>query len=133
MQKNFLGIDYGEKRIGLALGNDAERIAHTFKIIHKINELDDIVPAKDIQAFVIGLPIQPDGTEGKTAEMVRLFAARLEEKFCLPIYWIDERKSSVAAEKCLKETLYMRPDKRKDILDAESARIILQRWFDAQC
>ena len=130
MQKNFLGIDYGEKRIGLAIGNNAEKVAHTFKTIHKLNELDDIVPAKDIQAFVIGLPLQPDGTEGKTAEMAHLFANRLAEKFNLPIHWIDERKSSVAAESFLKDTLFMRPDKRKNILDAESARIILQRFFD---
>ena len=130
MQKNFLGIDYGEKRIGLAIGNNSEKIAHTFKIIHKINELDDIVPAKEIHAFVIGLPLQPDGTEGKTAEMAHLFANRLQEKFNLPIYWIDETKSSVTAENYLKNTLFMRQDKRKNILDAESARIILQRWLD---
>jgi len=132
MQKNFLGIDYGEKRIGLALGNDTEKIAHTFKIIHKITELDDIVQAKNIHAFVIGLPLQPDGSEGKTAEMARQFARRLQEKFTLPIHWMDERKSSVAAENYLKNTLYMRPNKRKNILDAESASIILQRFFDAQ-
>ena len=131
MQKNFLGIDYVEKRIGLALGNDTEKIAHTFKIIHKMNELDDIVPAKNVHAFVMGLPLQPDGTEGKTAELARMFATRLEEKFHLPIYWVDETKSSVAAESYLKDTLFMRPDKRKNILDAESARVILQRWFDA--
>ena len=131
MEKNFLGIDYGEKRIGLAFGNSGDRIAHTLKIIHKMNELDDIVPAKQIHAFVIGLPLQPDGTEGKTAEMARMFATRLKEKFNLPIYWVDETKSSVQAEKYLKDTLFMRPNKRKDILDAESARVILQRWFDA--
>ena len=130
MQKNFLGIDYGEKRIGLALGNNIEKIAHTFKIIHKMNELDDIVPAKNIHAFVIGLPLQPDGSEGKTAELAHLFANRLQEKFRLPIYWIDETKSSVSAENYLKNTLFMRQDKRKNILDAESARVILQRWFD---
>ena len=132
MQKNFLGIDYGEKRIGLALGNNTEKIAHSFKIIHKITELDDIVQAKSIQAFVIGLPLQPDGSEGKTAEMARQFARRLQEKFPLPIHWVDERKSSVAAENYLKNTLYMRPNKRKNILDADSASIILQRFFDAQ-
>jgi len=130
MQKNFLGIDYGEKRIGLALGNNAEKIAHTFKTIHKINELDDIVPAKSIHAFVIGLPLQPDGTEGKTAQLAHQFASRLAEKFALPVYWMDERKSSVAAENYLKNTLYMRPNKRKNILDAQSACIILQRFLD---
>lgn len=129
MEKNFLGIDYGEKRIGLALAGEQERLARSFKIIHKLNELDDIVPAKNVVAFVIGLPLQPDGTEGDTAASARLFATRLEEKYNLPVYWQDERKTSTAAESYLKETLYMRPDKRKEVLDAESARIILERWL----
>ena len=130
MEKNFLGIDYGEKRIGLALADDNERIARGFKIIHKLNELDDIVPAKNVFAFVIGLPLQPDGSEGESVANTRLFVARLKEKYGLPIYWQDERKTSVAAENYLKEGLFMRPDKRKDVLDAESARIILQRWLE---
>lgn len=129
MEKNFLGLDYGEKRIGLALAGEKERIARAFKTIHKLNELDDVVPAKDVVAFVVGLPLQPDGTEGNTATSARLFAARLEEKYKLPVYWQDERKSSVAAENYLKEGLCMRPNKRKEILDAESARIILQLWL----
>ena len=129
--KTFLGIDYGTKRIGLALGNDAEKVARPFKIIHKINELDDIVPAKDITAFVVGWPLQPDGTEGKTCHQVQLFCDRLKEKFGLPIYFVDERLSSKKSEEYLRDTLFMRPDKRKDILDAESARVILQSYFDA--
>ena len=129
MEKNFLGIDYGAKRIGLALAGEQERLARSFKIIHKLTELDDIVPAKNVTAFVIGLPLQPDGTEGETAEHARLFAARLSEKYGLPVFWQDERKSSVAAENYLKEGLCMRPNKRKEILDAESARIILDRWL----
>ena len=130
MEKNFLGIDYGEKRMGLALAGETERVAKAFKIIHKLNELDDIVPAKDVVAFIVGLPLQPDGTEGDTAANARLFATRLEEKYGLPVYWQDERKSSVAAENYLKEGLCMRPNKRKEILDAESARVILQRWLE---
>jgi putative Holliday junction resolvase len=130
MEKHFLGIDYGSKRIGLALAGEKERIAKAFKIIHKITELDDIVPAKDVIAFVIGLPLQPDGTEGETAQNARLFAKRLEEKYHLPIYWQDETKTSLRAESFLKEALFMRPDKRKAVLDAESARVILQQWLN---
>ena len=129
MEKNFLGIDYGTKRIGLALAGEKTRIAKPFKTIHKLSELDDIVPAKDVCAFVLGLPLQPDGTEGETAANARLFSARLEEKYHLPIYWQDERKTSTTAENYLKETLYMRPNKRKEILDAESACVILERWL----
>ena len=129
--KTFLGIDYGLKRIGLALGSDAEKIARSFKIIHKLNELDDIVPSKNVAAFVVGWPLQPDGTEGETCHQVQLFCNRLTEKFGLPIYFVDERLSSKKSEEYLRDTLFMRPDKRKDILDAESARVILQSYFDA--
>lgn len=130
MEKNFLGIDYGTKRIGLALASETERVSRTFKIIHKLNELDDIIPAKNISAIVIGLPLQPDGTEGDTAANARLFAQRVQEKYKIPLYWQDERKTSVQAEDYLKNTIFMRPDKRKNILDAESARVILQLWLD---
>ena len=130
MEKNFLGIDYGEKRIGLALAGEKTQLAHAFKIIHKLRELDDIVPAKNVCAFVLGLPLQTDGCEGETAKAARLFAKRLEEKYQLPVYWQDERKSSCEAENYLKETCFMRPEKRKNLLDAESARIILQRWLE---
>ena len=127
--KTFLGVDYGIKRIGLALGNNTEKIARPFKIIHKMNELDDIVPAKNVDAFVVGWPLQPDGTEGDTCHQVKLFCARLTEKFGLPIYFVDERLSSKKSEEYLRDTLFMRAGKRKNVLDAESACVILQQFL----
>ena len=129
-EKTFLGIDYGTKRIGLALGKSDDKISKSFKIIHNINELNDIVPAKQIDAFVIGWPLQPDGTEGATCDQVRLFCGALQKKFNLPVYYVDERLTSQKAETFLKEGLCMRPENRKKVLDAESARIILQLFFD---
>ena len=90
-EKTFLGIDYGTKRIGLAIGDTSSNVAKAFKIIHQFKELKDIVPAKQIQAFVIGLPLQPDGTEGLVCDNARLFAQKLQQEFSLPIYWVDER------------------------------------------
>ena len=130
--KTFLGIDYGTKRIGLALGDNAEKVARAFKIIHQLKELEDIVPAKNVDAFVVGWPLQPDGTEGETCQKVKLFCNRLIEKFELPIYFVDERLSSKKSEEYLRDTLFMRAGKRKDILDAESARVILQQFLDQQ-
>ena len=59
-----------------------------------------------------------------------LFCNRLKEKFGLPVYFVDERLSSKKSEEYLRDTLFMRPDKRKDVLDAESAREILQRFLN---
>jgi len=130
--KTFLGIDYGVKRIGLALADADEKVARSFKIIHQLKELNDIVPAKNVDAFVVGWPLQPDGTEGETCKQVELFCSRLKEKFNLPVYFVDERLSSKKSEEYLRETLFMRPEKRKNILDAESARIILQQFLDTE-
>lgn len=130
-EKTFLGIDYGTKRIGLALGSSQTKVAATFKTIYKLKELKDIIPAKNVQEIIIGLPLQPDGTEGKTCELVRAFAEKLDTEFHLPIHFVDERLTSRRAEDFLKETLYMRQDKRKSVLDAESARIILQKFLDS--
>ena len=128
--KTFLGIDYGTKRIGLALGESSEKVARAFKIIHNLKELDDIIPAKNVDAFVVGWPLQPDGTEGETCAQVKLFCHRLSEKFGRPIFYVDERLSSKKSEEYLRDTLFMRPNKRKNILDAESARVILQQFLD---
>ena len=127
---NLLGIDYGSVRIGLALSDAKWEHATPFKIISKIKELDDIVPAKNVVGFVIGLPLQTDGQEGKTAYQARLFANRLAEKFNLPILWVDERYTSVKAESYLKDDLFMRPDKRKKVLDAHAATLLLERAFE---
>ena len=125
----LLGIDYGSVRIGLALSDIGWEHATPFKIISKIRELDDIVPAKNVSGFVMGLPLQTDGLEGETAHQARLFANRLTEKFHLPIFWVDERYTSVQAESYLKDNLFMRPDKRKKMLDAQAATLLLERAF----
>ena len=125
----LLGIDYGSVRIGLALSDLKREQATPFKIISKIKELDDIVPAKNVVGFVIGLPLQTDGEEGATAQNARLFAARLTEKFNLPILWVDERYSSLETESYLQEACFMRPDKRKKVLDAHVAARLLERAF----
>lgn len=125
----LLGIDYGSVRIGLALSDRMWEHASPFKIISQMRELDDIVPAKDVAGFVIGLPLQTDGAEGETVRQARLFANRLTEKFNLPILWVDERYSSVKAEEYLKNDLFMRPGKRKKILDAQAATLLLERAF----
>lgn len=127
--KPLIGIDYGAVRIGVAVSDAARRAAVPFKVIAKISELDDIVASRRAGGFVIGLPLQPDGTEGTTAVQARLFARRLAEKFNLPIYWVDERLSSVQTDEALKAS-HMRAGKRKKVLDAHVAARLLQRVLD---
>ena len=125
----LLGIDYGSVRIGLALSDLKREHATPFKIISHIKELDDIIPAYNVTGFVMGLPLQTDGTEGETACNARLFAARLREKFNLPVFWVDERYSSVSTDTYLREALFMRPTTRKKVLDAHVAARLLEHAF----
>lgn len=123
----LIGIDYGSVRTGVALSDSARQVATPFKIISKIRELDDIVASRTPAGFVIGMPYQPNGTEGDTAAQVRLFANRLTEKYGLPILFIDETKSSVRAEAVLRYDVGVREKKIKKVLDANVARDLLQR------
>lgn len=124
--KPLIGIDYGTVRIGVALSDKDQSIAQPFKIISKITELNDIVKSKDAGGFVIGMPFETSGNEGKTADYVRLFAKRLDELFGLPILFVDERYSSARAEDNMR-SIGMRDKKVKKTLDAKVARDLLQR------
>ena len=125
----LIGIDYGAVRIGVAISDKDRNLAYPLKIISKIVELDDIVRSREACGFVIGLPYQPDGTEGDTAHCVRLFAKRLEEKFNLPIFFVDERYSSARAEGFMMD-IGMRRRKIKKTLDANVARDLLQSMLN---
>ncbi len=122
----LLGIDYGSVRIGLALSDKERQSATPFKTIFKLKELDDIVPAREIVGFVVGLPLQTDGEEGFIAGQVRLFCARLIEKYQLPVVLVDERYTSKYATESM-NARGMRQKKQQAVLDAESAARILQK------
>jgi len=129
-----LGIDYGEKRIGIAISDETGQFARGLCTLTRKNLSSDFQFIKDIifrervEGIVIGLPVQFDGTEGIQCEKVRKFAARLEKTFQIPIFFIDEVLSSIEA----KEVMSLRPRHRfsKEDTDRIAAAIILQRYLD---
>ncbi len=121
----LIGIDYGAVRIGVAISNAEKTIAYPFKIISKLKELDEIFSSKNPCGFVVGLPLQPDATEGFIAGQVRLFTNRLTEKYNLPVFLIDERHTSKRTEEQMKARC-IRPKKQIKTLDAQVAALILQ-------
>ena len=135
--KAILGIDYGSKRMGLAVSDLLRTIASSYKILYRkdistdIEELKKIIKEKEIGAIVIGLPLQMDGQEGEIAKEVRKFALLLEEKLNLPILLWDERLSSSAVEKFLIKEVDLSRSKRAKVLDASAAAYILQGALDA--
>ena len=135
--KALIGIDYGSKRIGIAVSDLLRMVATSYKIIQQktpeqaIDEIIAIIKEKEACGIVIGLPLQMNGEEGETAVAVRAFAAKLQEKTNLPILFWDERLSSSAAERFLIKDFDLSRAKRKKVLDSTAAAYILQGALDA--
>jgi putative Holliday junction resolvase len=130
-----LGMDHGTKRIGLAMSDPSRIIAspkgfydtHPRKRLRK--RLEKLFLEEQIGQLVIGIPYQMDGTVGPQAEKVEEFIAWLESWCTLPIAVIDERLTSVIAERALIEGGVRRAE-RKQKRDAVAAAVLLQDWLD---
>ena len=129
-----LGIDFGEKRVGLALSDRSNLIASPFKTINYINENDLVVQLKkivienDIENFVLGLPISMKGEDTTQTKIVRKFKKSLSS-LDLPIIYEDERLSSVSAKNSL-VLQNIKTGHNKSEIDKTAAAIILQQYLD---
>jgi len=138
MPELLLGIDYGRKRIGLALGQTLTATANPLKVIMKQSDIFDqlltIVKEWQIKRIVIGLPLTMDGEEQDLSREVRNFGRKLGNQSGLPIEFCDERLTSYEAERGFQQQRQQqtRKAKHKDQLDAEAAALILQSWFNQQ-
>jgi putative Holliday junction resolvase len=130
-----LAVDYGSKRIGLAVGNTLTRVATPLGQITAGNPRDALaeilkrVGEYEIGHIVVGYPLYADGRPSRTCGQVDRFVGFLRKHVSLPVTLVDEKSSSVAAEELGKE---MQGDfrKRKTFLDALSAQVILQNYFE---
>ena len=131
----ILAIDYGEKRTGIAVCDKNEMLAspvctidesYAPKLIEKIAELINEYKA---QLVVVGKPVNMDGTEGERALKCKEFASLLSESINIKCEMFDERMTTVIAHKSLNVT-NTRGNKRKSVVDALSAQIILQDFID---
>lgn len=128
----FLGLDVGTKTIGLSISDKTNSIASPYKTI-KISEEDyescmnllkDIVIEKQITDFVLGLPKNMDNSLGFASERSLKFKKILEKHFLLPVHLIDERLSTVEAERILIESNHSRKKRKKNIDNVASAIIL---------
>ena len=132
----ILGIDYGEKRIGLALSDISNTVAQSLKVLKRnatrswLGEIKAIVDKNKIEKIVIGLPKNMNGSIGEKGKEVLAFVKVLGKVVRVPIVTWDERLTTVSAEKVLRQAELSRK-KRKDILDKLSACIILQNYLDS--
>ncbi len=129
----YLAIDYGNKRTGLAICDAEETIVSPLKVIHGQKELlrkiKDIVDAENIEAIVLGLPLNMDDSQGPQVKLVFKFADRLKAHIDIPLYFQDERLSTFSAEEKLAAADFTRGKKKKR-LDAVAAAEILEAFLE---
>ena len=132
-----MGLDIGERRIGVALSDPLGIMASALTVIERttddaaIKQIVELARQNDVERFVIGLPRSLDGSLGKQAQTVQAFIELLKSHTELPVITWDERFSTVAAEKTLLEA-GMKRDKRKRHRDAVAAAFILQGYLDRE-
>ena len=131
----IIGIDYGDARTGIAVCDINEIIASAITTI-KAKGITEMAQkcAEEIKKLggelvVLGLPKNMDGSESFRAEKTKLFAEKLNEFIDIKIEYFDERLTTVSAYNYLNETNYNK-HKKKNVIDALSAQIILQDYID---
>jgi putative holliday junction resolvase len=134
----ILGIDYGERRIGLAVSDPTALIAQPLPTLQrrrgKRPPLADILrigSEYEVAAAVVGLPLNLEGEDTDWTREVRAFAETLARRAGLPVHLVDERLSSVAAERAVRSLgLRKRQREQKERVDSTAAMLILQAYLD---
>lgn len=125
-ERTVMAFDYGTRRIGVAIGNTLSKSGQALKTIEGSSEdmrfraIEQLLKEWQPNQLVVGLPCHPDGAEHEMSARARRFGNQLLGRFGLPVEWVDERYSSVVLES---------DSKMRDNLDAESAALILEQYF----
>jgi len=131
----ILGIDYGERRIGLAISDPIGIIAQplftldTQKTTDVFSEIQKLIREKNVEQIIVGLPKNMDGTIGKKGKEVLEFAKNLSRQINVKVNLWDERLSSVESQKILRDTKKKTRQDKKNI-DKLSASLILQGYLE---
>jgi putative Holliday junction resolvase len=131
----LIGIDVGSRTLGLALSDTTRKIASALvtlrrsKLAADLGRLLDLAAEHGVGGFVVGLPLNMDGTEGPRAQATRAFVRHLAKLTTLPILCWDERLSTAAAERVLLEADASRR-RRAAVVDKVAATVILQSALD---
>ncbi|MBW5444991.1 Holliday junction resolvase RuvX [Cohnella sp. CFH 77786] len=133
----ILGLDYGDKRIGVALSDAFGWTAQGLEMIERKREGEDIrriaelVKEHGVEEIVVGLPKNMNGTVGPRGEICMAFAEELRQNLSLPVHLWDERLTTVAATRTLLEADVSRR-KRKMVVDKMAAALLLQNYLDSR-
>lgn len=133
----LLGLDLGEKTIGLGLSDESRTIASPFDVIKRAKftqdaeTLEKIIEAQEVGGLVLGLPVNMDGTEGPRCQSTRQFARNLLARREIPILFWDERLSTAAVERMMVDEMDLTRKRRGEVVDKLAAVWILQGVLDA--
>lgn len=134
--KRLMGLDIGEKRIGIALSDLLGLTAQGLETFHRTGDivldyqyLTELIDKYDVNELVIGLPKNMNNSLGFKAEEIKQFVEGFKDRHNLPIHWVDERLTTMSAEKMLIEADVSRK-KRKNVVDKIAAALILQLYLD---
>ncbi|MEA1870795.1 MAG: Holliday junction resolvase RuvX [Candidatus Bipolaricaulota bacterium] len=131
-----LGIDYGRRRLGLAISDEGGILASPLPVYERQGEkkdltfLSNLASEREAGRIVLGLPLNMDGSSGEMADEVVAFAEALREESGLPVVTFDERLTSVEAERVLVQANLSRK-RRKGLRDSLSAVLILQGYLES--
>ena len=133
----ILALDVGEKRIGVALSDPTGLLATPLTTIEskgRDSDIDEVVrlaTEHEVGEIVVGLPLSMSGRRGPQAGRVDAFVRALAERTDLPLKSVDERLSSVQAERMLRES-GVEPSKNKARIDSAAAAVVLQSYLDSK-
>ena len=131
----ILALDVGDARIGLAASDLMQIIANPLETYHRrkndsdFSYIADLAKQKEAELIVCGLPLGMNSRENDQTQKTRAFVEKLSEYTDLPVKFIDERLTTVSAEKVLIEG-GVRRENRKNVVDKVAATIILQNYLD---
>lgn len=120
----YLGIDWGEKRIGLAMGDGETKIASPFKTVGFVKEIFDVIKDEDIDEVIVGRPLKMSNSKEQISSQYQNFLNEIKKEIKLPIIEIDERLTSKAADNLVGNK------KTKAGRDEIAAMLILQQYLD---
>lgn len=136
-QGKVIALDVGTKTIGVAVTDALGLLAHPVCTVSRkgvkqdVTRLEVLFAEHHPVAVVVGLPYELDGSEARSAKLARQIGTEIEARTSLPIHYVDERYSSVEAERRLIEAGVSRK-KRKAIIDQAAAVVILESWLSTR-
>lgn len=134
--KKILGVDFGLKRVGLAVCDGMHILAtpldvyHTTSMRNSIDYVANVAKRNEVCGVVVGLPLNLDGSESVQSGRARAFARNLQKVTGLPVELYDERLTTVEADELLIEAGVKRAADRAKLVDSMAAKVILQSYID---